>query len=80
MQTSDYGARAINDPSAINVAQVILSGAQRESRSGTVSMPAFEHAYSDVEIAAVAHYVTARFGTKRSDLSAQQVAELRRSR
>ena len=29
-------------------------------------MPAFGNAYSDVEIAAVANYVTARFGSKGS--------------
>ena len=43
-------------------------------------MPSFERAYSDVEIAAVANYVTTRFGANASALSARQVAELRRSR
>ena len=40
-------------------------------------MPAFGHAYSDDEIAAVANYVTARFGSKPSQLTAKDVAELR---
>ncbi|MEA2868460.1 MAG: hypothetical protein QOE39_3175, partial [Bradyrhizobium sp.] len=35
-------------------------------------------AYSDIEIAAVANYVTARFGSKGSDITAQDVAELRK--
>ena len=43
-----------------------------------VSMPAFGGAYSDIEIAAVANYVTARFGGKGSHLTAQDVAELRK--
>jgi mono/diheme cytochrome c family protein len=39
---------------------------------------AFGNAYSDVEIAAVANYVTARFGAKGLQLTAQDVAELRK--
>jgi len=41
-------------------------------------MPAFGNAYSDAEIAAVANYVTARFGSKGSSLTAEDVAELRK--
>jgi mono/diheme cytochrome c family protein len=41
-------------------------------------MPAFGNAYSDEEIAAVANYVTARFGAKGADLTADQVAALRK--
>jgi mono/diheme cytochrome c family protein len=40
-------------------------------------MPAFGHAYSDAEIAAVANYVTARFGAKPSKVTAKQVTALR---
>ena len=39
---------------------------------------AFGNAYTDDEIAAVANYVTARFGTKGSKLTANDVAELRK--
>jgi mono/diheme cytochrome c family protein len=41
-------------------------------------MPAFGNAYSDDEIAAVANYVAARFGSKGSRLTARDVAELRK--
>jgi mono/diheme cytochrome c family protein len=41
-------------------------------------MPAFGSTYSDEEIASVANYVTARFGTKGSNLTAANVAKLRR--
>lgn len=34
-------------------------------------MPAFGAAYSDAEIAAVTNYVTARFGTKASAITAK---------
>jgi mono/diheme cytochrome c family protein len=67
------GGRAINDPSAINVVQVVLSG---EKRSG-VYMPGFGAAYSDIEVAAVANYVTARFGARTSSVTASDVESLR---
>jgi mono/diheme cytochrome c family protein len=71
------GARAVNDRTAINVAQVILSGAQRHVGDDTANMPAFGHAYSDAEIASVSNYVTARFGASPSQLSAASIAKLR---
>jgi mono/diheme cytochrome c family protein len=71
------GARAVNDPTANNVAQVIILGAQRHAAGDAVNMPAFGAAYSDVEIASVANYVTARFGRQASDLTAARVAQLR---
>jgi mono/diheme cytochrome c family protein len=72
------GAWAVNDPSATNVAQIVISGTKRHAPPDAVSMPAFGSAYSDVEIAAVANYVTARFGSKPSRITAQDVAELRK--
>jgi mono/diheme cytochrome c family protein len=71
------GAWAVNDPGATNVAQIVISGTNRHTE-GAVSMPAFGNAYSDAEIAAVANYVTARFGSKGSRLTAQDVSELRK--
>jgi mono/diheme cytochrome c family protein len=73
------GTWAVNDPGATNVAQIVISGTRRHTPEDAVSMPAFGNAYSDVEIAAVANYVTARFGSKGSRLSAQDVAELRKA-
>jgi mono/diheme cytochrome c family protein len=72
------GAWAVNDPGATNVAQIVISGTRRHTPEDAVSMPAFGNAYSDAEIAAVANYVTARFGSKGSRLTAQDVAELRK--
>jgi mono/diheme cytochrome c family protein len=71
------GTWAVNDPAATNVAQIVLSGTKRHTPDGALSMPAFGNAYSDDEIAAVANYVTARFGAKGSKLTAKDVAELR---
>jgi mono/diheme cytochrome c family protein len=72
------GTWAVNDPSAANVAQIVISGTRRRVPEGAISMPAFGSAHSDAEIAAVANYVTARFGSKASQLTAQDVAELRK--
>jgi mono/diheme cytochrome c family protein len=71
------GVRSVNDPTATNVAQMVLSGANRRTAQGLIYMPAFGHAYSDAEVAAVANYVTARFGAKPSSVTAKQVAALR---
>jgi mono/diheme cytochrome c family protein len=72
------GAAAVNDPSGTNDAQIVLSGTKRLTPDGALSMPAFGAAYSDDEIAAVANYVTARFGVKGSTLTAQDIAALRK--
>jgi mono/diheme cytochrome c family protein len=72
------GAWAVNDPGATNVAQIVISGTRRHTPQDALSMPAFGSAYSDAEIAAVANYVTARFGSKPSRITAQDVAELRK--
>jgi len=71
------GSRAVNDPSATNVASIVLFGTERLTPQGRITMPAFGRAYSDTEIAAVANYVTARFGAQGSQLTAKDVAKLR---
>ena len=71
------GTRAVNDPTANNVAQVIIKGAQRHTANDATSMPAFGDAYSDAEIASVANFVTARFGAADSKLTVARVAKLR---
>ena len=72
------GVRAVNDPSATNVAQAIIHGVNRQSAQGHIFMPAFGSAYSDDEIAAVANYVTARFGAQGAHLTAKDIAALRK--
>jgi mono/diheme cytochrome c family protein len=71
------GTRGVNDPSANNVAQIIISGSQRHAADDAVYMPEFGSTYSNAEIASVANYVTARFGTKGSALTAENVAKMR---
>jgi mono/diheme cytochrome c family protein len=71
------GARAVNDPTATNVVQIVVSGTKRHTPKGALSMPAFGSSYSNAQIAAVANYVTARFGSSGSRITEQDVAELR---
>jgi mono/diheme cytochrome c family protein len=73
------GSRAVNDPTATNVALAILHGASSlASPDGAVAtMPAFGGVYSDDDVAAVANYVVARFGATPSAITADDVATLR---
>jgi mono/diheme cytochrome c family protein len=73
------GDRAVNDTSATNVIQAILTGSG-SADGGRPYMPSFADAYSDAEIAAVANYVTARFGAKPSQATPAEVTRLRAQR
>jgi mono/diheme cytochrome c family protein len=70
------GARAVNDPSARNVVQMILGGAGKPDTPHP-SMPSFAHSYSDAEIAAVTNYVIERFGSTPSRVTPGEVANAR---
>jgi len=74
------GSRAVNDPTATNVAQMVLWGTEHRSDSSRLAMPAFGASYSDDEIAAVSNYVTARFGAKASTVTAEDVHKMREMR
>lgn len=71
------GTSAVNDPSGINVVQVMLTGGGHGDTPGRARMPSFAHSYSDTEIAAVGNYVIARFGGHSSGLQAADVRKLR---
>jgi mono/diheme cytochrome c family protein len=75
------GTRAVNDPTATNVALAVLRGASTLPPSGDIAvMPAFGQTYSDDEIADVSNYVIARFGAKPSAISGANVRRLREMR
>ncbi|MEJ1965372.1 MAG: c-type cytochrome [Gammaproteobacteria bacterium] len=75
------GTRAVNDPSATNVALAVLKGASTLPPSGDIAiMPAFGAAWSDEDIAAVSNYVIARFGAEPSKITAADVGKLRAMR
>jgi mono/diheme cytochrome c family protein len=76
-QSDLVGGRTVNDPAAVNLTQVVIEGASLHAPNGQIFMPAFGNAYSDAEIAAVANYVTARFGTTPSRITAANVSKIR---
>jgi len=72
------GARSVNDPHGTNVVQIVLAGMRRSTPAGVIDdMPSFGAAYSDSDIAAVANYVTTRFGSSASNLTAAEIAKMR---
>jgi mono/diheme cytochrome c family protein len=72
------GTRAVNDPTATNVAMAILRGASPLPASGAIAtMPAFATVLTDDQIAEVSNYVIARFGAEPSTISAEEVSKLR---
>jgi mono/diheme cytochrome c family protein len=77
--TTFTGNRAVNDPTATNVALAVIHGANPLlPDSGQIAtMPSFGHILSDADIAAVSNYVIARFGAKPSKITAQDVKRLR---
>lgn len=70
------GNRAVNDRTASNVALMVLNGFGSSSNPHRY-MPNFRNSYSDEEIANVVNYVTARFGSQTSKITAEEVRELR---
>lgn len=68
--------KAVSDPTAANIALMVLQGTGPQT-AGRPYMPGFARSYSDTEIAAVANYVTARFGTMPSKIALKDVARLR---
>jgi mono/diheme cytochrome c family protein len=72
------GTRAVNDPTATNVALAILRGASPLPASGAIAtMPAFGSVMNNDQIAAVSNYVIARFGAQPSSITAADVEKLR---
>lgn len=70
------GNRAVNDPTGVNAALIVLQGMGRYGTHGAY-MPAFGKTYGDADVAAVANYVTGRLGARASRLDAADVAKLR---
>ncbi|MFC0401338.1 c-type cytochrome [Paraburkholderia rhizosphaerae] len=60
-----------------NLVMVILQGVSRKTQQAEILMPSFGNQLTDVQIAALANYVTARFGNPRASVTAVQVEQLR---
>jgi len=71
------GTRAVRDPHATNLTQIILHGSQLHVGNQRNAMPSFGSAYSDAEIAALSNYVVSHLGGQQGALSASDVAKRR---
>jgi mono/diheme cytochrome c family protein len=71
------GRRSVSDPHGRNVVQTVLAGGSVRSPQGQASMPSFEVAYSNEEIAATSNFVLSHFGGQRASLDATDVARAR---
>ena len=71
------GIRSVNDPTAMNVIEVILSGYHKQIPDNRSTMPALAKVLSDEDIASVANYVTGRFGVRPSTVTPERVAKQR---
>jgi len=71
------GTRGVNDPKGANVTEAILEGVKMRIGDNDVYMPAFGHAYSDTEVAALANYVIRHFGGKQGEVTPADVAKRR---
>ena len=73
------GVRAMADPDATNVTQVILQGANYRVGEQDIYMPAFAGGYSDAEIAALSNFVVGYFGNQPGKLTATDVTQRRKN-
>jgi mono/diheme cytochrome c family protein len=71
------GTRDVNDPQAMNLTHVVIEGVHLNSTNHHVDMPGFGTAYADAELAALANYITGRFGAKAATLKPEDVARHR---
>lgn len=78
---SDYaslaGSHAVNDTTGTSMLQVILDGSSLTVNGRRQVMPGFGAAYSNEDVAAVANYVLAHFGSKFGQIDAAAVAAAR---
>jgi mono/diheme cytochrome c family protein len=72
------GVRAVADPAATNITQVILHGSNYRIGGHDIYMPAFAGGYSDVEVAALSNFVVQYFGNQPGALTAKDIAQRRR--
>ena len=71
------GDQSVQDPSAANIVQMLISGGKIETAQGDMAMPAFGAGYTDTELAAVANYTIAHFGQQNGHATAEMVGKAR---
>lgn len=71
------GSQTVNDPSGLNLSQILLHGVPASPDNSTVFMPDFGAGYSDAELAAVSNYVLAHFGGKTGQVTPEEIHQRR---
>jgi mono/diheme cytochrome c family protein len=71
------GARSMNDPTATNIIQVLLNGADLRGVHPAIVMPGFGKGLSDREVAGVANYLVSKFGETDGTATADAVQKIR---
>lgn len=71
------GSSSVNDPEGLNIMATVLKGSVLQTDRDMIAMPAFGHAYSDAEIAAVTRFIVEAMGPGGSRVDAKAVAKAR---
>jgi mono/diheme cytochrome c family protein len=71
------GFHSAGDPAGTNIVQVLTHGTQIRTGDGLMFMHPFTGAYTDVELAALANYVTSQFGSQRGTVTPEQIRKRR---
>ena len=71
------GSHSAGDPAGTNTMQILMHGSELQTATGQVFMHSFAGSYTDEELAAVSHYVTAQFSGRTDDLTAAEFGKAR---
>ncbi len=71
------GSHSTGDSGGGNIAQVLTHGTELQTSDGLVFMHAFDRAYTDPELAAVANYTIAQFSGRTGKVTPKQIRDAR---
>ncbi len=73
------GSHSAGDAGGANLVQVLTHGSEVQTSDGLVFMHAFDRAYTDPELAAVANYTIAQIGGRTGKVTPKQIRDARQS-
>jgi mono/diheme cytochrome c family protein len=71
------GSASVQDPTGVNIIEVLLGGADARAVHPLVAMPKFAGGMTDDELAALANFTIAHFGGRAGQVSAQDIKRAR---
>jgi mono/diheme cytochrome c family protein len=71
------GSHSTGDVAGGNIVQVLTHGTELQTSDGLMFMHAFDRAYTDPELAAVANYTIAQFGGRTGTVTPKQIRDAR---